>query len=479
MRKEEWNEALNGIDPGLVEEMLAQKERLQASAKREKQRRRLWWVSALAACLAAAILITGLLLPRGGKHQPDQPDIPDFSNYIVYEAANSSVSMTEGLSHGGKLTKELSEEAKTKLMEFSFAVYAELMASCENKMENQVFSPLSLLFALGMTANGASGETRAQIEAAVGLSVEELNEALYTILTDLESRTDGKIQIADAVWYRNNDGTLAVNPAFLQTCVDYYDAELYHAPFDDTTVKEINGWVEENTDGLIKEMLEEIPSDVMIYLINTLLFEAKWELGFNPDYTRTREFTAYADTVQFVDMMSDDDDFCGYLTGSGFVGFAKKYQNGCSFVALLPEEETDIYEVARELTRETFTELWNARIKSTRVAITMPCFSYECGYEMKDILPRLGITALTDPSAANLSNMAKCQRGNLYVSSVLQRSAIELDENGTKATAATIVVITEETLPKSVKLNRPFIYAIVDDATGLPLFIGTVVNLAG
>ena len=165
MRKEEWNEALNGIDPGLVEEMLAQKERLQASAKREKQRRRLWWVSALAACLAAAILITGLLLPRGGKHQPDQPD---FSNYIVYEAANSSVSMTEGLSHGGKLTKELSEEAKTKLMEFSFAVYAELMASCENKMENQVFSPLSLLFALGMAANGASGETRAQIEAARG-----------------------------------------------------------------------------------------------------------------------------------------------------------------------------------------------------------------------------------------------------------------------------------------------------------------------
>lgn len=142
--------------------------------------------------------------------------------------------------------------------------------------ENVLFSPLSVLLAMYMTANGAEGRTGEQMMHVLG---DNLNAYFKAYQTSLPQGEDYKLNIANGIWFRD-DESLKVQEDFLKTNQEYFNAALYKAPFDDTTCKEINNWVKENTDGMIDGILDEISPDVMLYLINALSFDAKWQKAY-------------------------------------------------------------------------------------------------------------------------------------------------------------------------------------------------------
>lgn len=151
-----------------------------------------------------------------------------------------------------------------------------LFKASEASGKNTLISPLSVLCALAMTANGAEGETLEQMEAVLGMTTEELNLYLYSYMKNLPQGDKYKLCLANSIWF-TEDERFTVNQGFLQTNADYYGADIYKAPFDNQTCKDINNWVKEKTDEMIPEILDEISVDAVMYLVNALAFEAEWQ----------------------------------------------------------------------------------------------------------------------------------------------------------------------------------------------------------
>jgi serpin B len=187
--------------------------------------------------------------------------------------------LMDGIKGNSVTGKHVNDTFRTAQMAFALELFQRSVEDAEK--ENMLISPLSVMLALSMTANGATGETKAQMEEVLGLSVKELNEYLYSYIHSLPSDDKAKFGVANSIWFR--DG-LEVLPSFLQKNADYYGAAAYQSAFDDATVKDINNWVEENTDGLIEKMLDSIDASTVMYLINTVLFDAKWQKEYRKDH---------------------------------------------------------------------------------------------------------------------------------------------------------------------------------------------------
>ena len=131
-----------------------------------------------------------------------------------------------------------------------------------------------------MTANGAANETLSQMEEVLGkdIPLEELNEYLYYYVNNLPSEEKSKLNIANSIWFRDDEDRLTVEKDFLQKNADYYNAAIYKSPFDDQTLQDINYWVKTNTDGMIDKILEKIDDDSIMYLINAIVFDAEWKI---------------------------------------------------------------------------------------------------------------------------------------------------------------------------------------------------------
>lgn len=342
--------------------------------------------------------------------------------------------------------------------------------------DNDLFSPLSALLCLGMIANGANGETLAQLEELFGTDLAALNRGLYAYVNSLYSGKNCEVSIANSVWFLD-DPALTVKESFLRQNADWYSAQVYKSPFDRTTVSDINSWVNKNTDGMIDKIIDEIPGDALMYLINALCFDAKWLEKYEKDDISDGIFTNYDKSEANVKYLNSEEGT--WLCGEGATGFAKSYIGGkYSFVGLLPDEGVDVYDFAQGLTGEEWLSLWNNRT-SEEVKVKIPEFSYYADMKLKDVLTSLGVSDMFDGSA-DFSALGEYAGGNIYCSEVNQKTFIQVDRNGTKAAAITWGMKCGEGAPaenpKTVYLTRPFVYLIVDN-TGLPLFTGVVSRL--
>ena len=168
--------------------------------------------------------------------------------------------------------------------------------------ENVLISPLSVMCALSMTLNGAEGNTLAQMENVLGMQRDELNLYLYSYITSLPKGEKYKLIQANSIWFRDDD-RFSVSPDFLQTNADYYGADIYKAPFDRQTLRDINNWVKLNTDGMIPKILDDIPDNAIMYLVNALAFEAEWKEVYKKTQVRDGKFTTEDGEVQKVKLM--------------------------------------------------------------------------------------------------------------------------------------------------------------------------------
>ncbi len=343
---------------------------------------------------------------------------------------------------------------------------------------NLLLSPLSVLSALGMTANGAGSETLAQMEAVLGLPVEELNETLAVWTAELPQEKDCRVDLANSLWLRD-DGSFQPDPDFLRTVADWYGAEVFPAAFDGGTLRDINGWVNSNTHGMIPEILREIPEDAVLYLINAMALEAEWETAYRESQIQMeRVFTTEDGQDQPATLMYSSE--WHYLKDDHAQGFLKPYQGGrWAFAALLPEAGMKLEEYAASLTGKRLHEILTGA-QETAVKAAIPKFQCEFGAELSDCLKALGMTDAFDWSTADFDAIGSSPNGPLYISKVLHKTYISVDEKGTKAGAATAVEMpaggadpTPAVVP-TVYLDRPFLYMLVDLETNLPAFIGAV-----
>ena len=225
----------------------------------------------------------------------------------------------------------MTEEAAAAAMDFCVRLF---QASGAGEKENVLLSPLSVLLALGMTANGAGGETLTQMEEVFGLPLLALNEFCHAWLSSREE--DGPLQAANSLWLRDS-GELTVEEDFLEANALWYGADVYEAPFDSATLADINAWVDHHTGGMIPSLLEEIPDSAMVYLINALSFDSRWETVYREDQVHTGTFTREDGQERQVELMHSEESY--FLSDGEAQGFLKPYQGGrYAFAALLPPE---------------------------------------------------------------------------------------------------------------------------------------------
>ena len=368
----------------------------------------------------------------------------------------------------------MDENFTSVMADFSFELFHNALNDDD---ANDLISPLSALLCLALIANGADGETLSQMESAFGMDMETLNESLYAYMQSLPTLNDCKMRQANSIWFRNDD-SLRVEEDFLQTNADWYAAEVYASPFDGSTVKDINNWVKKNTDGMIESIVDRIDPSSVMFLINTLVFDAKWYTEYEKNDIREAAFTNTDGSQTKVEMMYSEES-C-YWQGGGFIGFSKAYKgNAYSFVGLLPEEGRDIYEAAASLDGETWLDLWSSR-RGTPVNAGIPEFTYDASMFLNPALQAMGMTDMFSREA-DFSRLGQSSEGNIYCGSVQQKTFIEVNRHGTKAAAVTWGDMVSEGCepeePIYVILDRPFVYAIVDNATGLPIFLGVVSSL--
>ncbi len=357
-------------------------------------------------------------------------------------------------------------------MELSLKILEKLASSGG---ENIMISPMSISVALAMVSNGASGQSLSQIEALIGGNVDDLNAYYYSFVQDLSNNDDSKLYLKNSVWIRDIQ-KLHVQDSFLRKNATYYGADIFKAPFNSSTVDDINLWVNKNTDGMINKMIDEIDDDMMLYLINTVTFDAKWNTQYEKADIYDGDFTNSIGKIVKTEMLHSEES--GYIELENAVGTLKKYSGGkYAFVALLPDENTTPEALISSLDGQTLVNAIKERSEVT-VRLTLPSFKNDYSSELSETLISLGITDAFDPDViGDFDNMATVDDGDLCIGNVLHKTHITVNAEGTKAAGATQVGISNCTSAnpssfKNVCLDRPFVYMIIDVQTALPLFIG-------
>ena len=356
--------------------------------------------------------------------------------------------------------------AADSTMDFALNLFREAASAGENTL----ISPLSVMTALAMTANGAEGDTLAQMEMVLGGGVEDLNKWL-------DGASGENLKLANGIWLKDDD-SFKPGEEFLQIARKNYGAKIETAPFDDSTAQEINSWVRKQTDGMIDGIVDEIPDEAVMYLINALTFDAQWEQPYADYQVQEDVFTTEDGKPQAVEMMYDA--VGDYLRTEIATGFLKWYEGDrYAFAALLPNEGVSVAELLDSLTGEELAKLL-ANPEADVVQTAIPKFHTESDLELKETLEALGMTDAFDVEKAELTTLGIYDQGNLYISGVRHKTFVEVGELGTRAGAATAVELEAGGAmmePTTVYLDRPFVYMIVDMETYFPIFMGTCMEV--
>ncbi len=373
--------------------------------------------------------------------------------------------------------RELSTQEKVLVESSNDFTFTILDRLAETASEESFFaSPLSISMAFGMALNGTDGATYEQMRDFFGhdgLTREEINTAfrdLIGLLTELDPQV--RMEIANSIWYRRG---FEVLQEFLQNNADYFDAEVADLDFGDPAAVEIiNGWINDKTNGLIEEMLDEIGPDVVMYLINAIYFKADWTVQFDPEDTRDESFTTGTGGQIHLPMMRVKDAF-GYYEDNDWKVADLPYGNGdFSFTVFLPNDSGDLSGFAGSLTRQNF-EAITSQLEDDTITVYMPRF--EIDYDYETIMEDLIDMGLTLPFGVNgIPDFRRIHPTEpLVISDVMHRAVIKVDEEGSEAAAVTVIEIERTSVgptPPVIRLDRPFLFFIRKNSSNTILFMG-------
>lgn len=346
---------------------------------------------------------------------------------------------------------------------------------------NIMISPASIMMALDMVAAGSKNESLKQLTDLFAENQDPLiQQAFASALMDrINDSSEIEFSCANSVWSNRTILGDNVNMEYVEYIQDTFDAEYTQTAFDKSTVNEINDWVDENTMHLIDKAIDALDDDTVMVLVNAIAFDAKWAEPYDSDHIHDGDFRTSKGTTQNATFLNESTEY--YYETDKATGFIKEYKGGeYGFLVFLPTDESvNANEFLMNFSGEDYERFINSRTSQYDVYTKMPEFEYDFEFSVNDTLKNLGVTDVFDPYKADLSGIAGV-KGDLYVSSVIHKTHIEVDSNGTKAAAVTSVTldcagaepVTREF--RQVICDRPFAYAIVDLETMAPIFIGTV-----
>lgn len=358
--------------------------------------------------------------------------------------------------------------------EFGLRLFSQLQQG--DPQQNRLISPSSIAIALGMTYNGASGETQQAMANALslqGLSLETVNQANAALEQSLESDGSIELTIANSLWNQNG---FSVQPNFLQLNRDYYQAEINTFDATDPNAAEpLNRWVSDQTRGKIAQIIDRLSPDDVMVLLNAVYFKGNWATAFDAALTRDRPFYSAAGQSERVPMMTQTGSF-RYLENDQFQAVSLPYGNGrWSLYVFLPDQTSDLSTFYSALTSESW-ENWMNQFAQREGTLQLPRFQFDYSTGLTDALTALGMGVAFDPQQADFSGLSDA---STYLSRVQHKTMIEVNEEGTEAAAATSVTVTVTSLPLpqetfEMTVDRPFFFAIRDNQSGALLFLGSV-----
>ncbi len=358
---------------------------------------------------------------------------------------------------------------------FAFDIFGKTYENTEAS-KNIIVSPLSISYALSMTLNGAAGPTRTAMLEALrvnGLTPEIINssyKSLSEALLSVDKRVN--ISIANSVWTENN---FVVKKPFTDILTGYYNAEAKSFDVSDPLApKQINAWIESKTNGLIKDMVDELDPSTVMLLINAIYFKGKWNSQFDKANTVNKPFYKLDGQTIDVPMMKQKADF-KVFTGDNFVLAEFPYGQG-NFVmdVLLPNDKNGLSSIVSSLSDTNF-ETWIEGLSKRETELSFPRFKYGYKKKLKSILTDMGM-GIAFYGGADFSNISDL---DLLINDVTHQAFIETNEEGTEAAAATVVDIRLTSMPPApivLNIDRPFIYIIREVTTNSILFMGKVAD---
>ena len=457
------------------------------------------------------------------------------------EKLTKTVNLLDGLERTAVSSKQVDDTFRLSQYNLSVSLMQEI-AKNEKNGGNMMISPLSFAQALSMAANGAKGETQAELTKLLGgeLDMDALNQYYYDYTGGLLQSEKAKIDIANAVWFIDNDALIRVPQDYLRINKDYYDSDVFRSPFNEQTVKDINDWVSAKTDNMIPQLVNSLNPETVMMLVNAVYFDAEWLNPYEDFQVQDRWFylsegedyladfekygsvpgSGYSHDAGFSWPVeweegswnsegfvpaADPDSGSGqaeeagtadgpgadravkaelmfssestYLENDSMTGFMRPYQgSGYSFVGLLPKKNTSVQECIANMTGDTLKELF-ANKEKCAVDCAIPKFSADFEVNLIPVMQALGVERAFDSTTADFTGLN--EYGATWINKALQKTRIEVDEKGTRAAAVTGIGLGGGAMPmqsKEVILDHPFIYMIVDNRTELPLFIGCVMK---
>ena len=394
--------------------------------------------------------------------------MPVVNVYVDTAAASEILTSDEYIQNEANINKTTALQNSVKMTD---------LLSAEASGKNIMFSPTSLNFALGMIAEGAKGETKEILDDYLGTNdfaayAKEYLDKIKAYNTEDESYGyQSKVKIADAVWVDNG---LTLQEKFKNTVSDSFGAEVEAVDFSaaEKTCDVINSWCDKNTEGLIPKIItpDLINDNTGLCLTNSLYFESGWS-GEPWNVSDTEESFGKKEKTKYMTCTGDR-----YYENDKATAFGRDYANGLSFIGILPNDEGDF-----DLEDLDIGGLLKSNPEYDEVDCKMPKLNFETSTVLNDMLSSLGLDNLFS-SNANFSGIAD---QNVNVDTILQKTKLELDENGTKAAAVTAVTmecmsaaVEKEPIIKTVELTRPFAFLIYDRSNDEILFIGKVISIS-
>lgn len=357
--------------------------------------------------------------------------------------------------------------------EFTLSLFSEALGSLEEG-DNILMSPVSASLALAMLHNGAEGETKQAISKALkfeGFSDEEINtyyQKIIQTLPNLDPNTT--LDIANSIWYRQE---FKAHSSFLDINRSFYHAEISALDFSGPQApKTINDWVSKNTNGKIPTIVDDISSDMVMYLINAIYFKGSWQEKFDTERTRQMPFKRSNGSDLQTDFMNIQEKF-NIVQNNDVQGIELPYGDGqFSMFVFMPTENTDVKELIKKFDDSEFLANVYSGFSKRETNLSIPKFKFAYENTLNDELDRMGMgVVFTDQ--ADLSGIAD---DDLLVSEVKQKAFIEVNEEGTEAAAVTGVGVSVTSMPmvQTLTFDKPFFFLIRENNCGLILFTGAV-----
>lgn len=348
----------------------------------------------------------------------------------------------------------------------------------EADSSNVFISPVSISLALAMTYNGAEGTTKEAMEKTLrksDYSFNEINQLYKNLMQGLLS-VDPKVtlEIANSIWYRQG---FEVIPDFINVNRNYYKAEVNALDFNSpNSVLTINNWVSDNTNNKIDKIINEIPGDAVMYLINAIYFKGTWTYEFDKGKTTDRTFTLMNDSTVDLPFMEQETDL-NYQHNDLFSAVELPYgKANYSMIVLLPNYGKTINDIIAGLNSDAWNS-WTHDFNEQDVVVRLPKFRFQFKEKLNDALTDMGM-GIAFTNAADFTKIN--DKGGLKISKVLHKTFVEVNEEGTEAAAVTSVEIiyTSAEVPSALffNVNKPFLFIIREKESNAIIFIGRVMN---